>query len=142
MQTYYPNVGTVQHRYNEQGWLTETLDGANRTVYTYDSNGNCLTETRTINTALQSEKRYTYDTQGRLNEYTITYAGGKSETTAYVYDEYGNTLTRTYTGFSIETGGDLAITENVEWTVFYYPDEIPEVVQSQLDDLAASLNAA
>ena len=142
LQTYYPNVGTVQHRYNEQGWLTETLDGANRTVYTYDSNGNCLTETRTINTALQSEKRYTYDTQGRLSEYTITYAGGKSETTAYVYDEYGNTLTRTYTGFSVETGGDLAITENVEWTVFYYPDEIPEVVQSQLDGLATSLNAA
>lgn len=140
LQTHYPNTGgTVKYVYDTQGLLTETLDGAHHTVYTYDENGNLLTETRTVSQQFNREKRYAYDASGRVTEEVITYANDRSETTLFVYDEDGNVVSRTYTGFDVETDSDSAAVVTAQWTVFYYPDGVPEAVQAELEELAKPL---
>ena len=72
----------------------------------------------------------------------ISYSSGYAESTTNTYDAAGNRTAQVYTGYSSETGSPITITEAVEWTLFYYPDEIPAVVEDELYSLALPPNMA
>ena len=130
-----------------------TYDNADRVVkktyaegadyYTYDEKGNRLTAERIfLNGDTQWAYAYTYDADGRMLSEVYTYGDGKTETTTNTYDADGNRITQIYKGFSSETGEAITITENVAWTLFYYPNEVPEVVEEELYSLTIPPNAA
>ena len=130
-----------------------TYDNADRVVkktyaegadyYTYDEKGNRLTAERIfLNGDTQWAYTYTYDADGRMLSEVHTYGDGKAETTTNTYDADGNRITQIYKGFSSETGEAITITENVAWTLFYYPNEVPEVVEEELYSLTIPPNAA
>lgn len=133
--------GTVTYEYDDKGNLLCETEGSQKTTYTYDADGNCLTEART-GSVRDWSKQYTYDANGNVLTETITYGDGLTESTANTYDGDGNRLTQTYEGFSFETGEAITITENVAWTLFYYPNEVPEVVKEELYSLTIPPNAA
>lgn len=135
--------GADCYTYDEKGNLIEESNGVNRVVYAYDESGNCLSTTRyNLNDTVMWQRTYTYDEGGHCLTDTITYDGERTESTANTYDGDGNRLTQTYEGFSSETGEAITITETVAWTLFYYPDEVPETVEEELYSLTIPPNAA
>lgn len=130
--------GASYYTYDANGNLTEESDGSNRTVYAYDANGNRLTETYlNLLDQVQWERKYTYDENGWLVSQVYTSAErGTTQTTTYTYDAYGNKTTQLYTANGYTQ--DLS----VAWTLFYYPDEIPEVVADRLYNLSLPPNMA
>ena len=134
-------TGTTHYTYDEKGNLLCETEGSQKTTYTYDESGNCLTEART-GSVRDWSKQYTYDEKGNCLTDTTTYDYGLTENVTNTYDSDGNRLTQAYEGFSSETGKAITITENVAWTLFYYPDEIPELVKEELYKLTIPPNAA
>ena len=135
--------GADYYTYDEKGNLIEESNGVDRTVYTYDESGNRLTAIRyTLSGKVKWQAVFTYDAKGNVLTETITYGDGLTESTANTYDGDGNRLTQTYEGFSSETGEAITITENVAWTLFFYPDGVPEVVEEELYSLTIPPNAA
>lgn len=134
-------TGTTHYTYDEKGNLLCETEGSQKTTYTYDESGNCLTEART-GSVRDWSKQYTYDEKGNCLTDTTTYDYGLTENVTNTYDGDGNRLTQVYEGFSSETGEAITITENVAWTLFYYPDEIPELVEEELYKLTIPPNAA
>ena len=134
-------AATITYEFDEAGNLLCETEGLKQTVYTYDENGNRLTTVRT-GTGYNWSKQYTYDANGNVLTETITYGDGLTESTANTYDGDGNRLTQTYEDFSSETGEAITITETVAWTLFYYPNEVPEVVEEELYSLTIPPNAA
>lgn len=135
--------GTDYYNYDALGNLTEESDGVNCTVYTYDKEGNCLTAIRySLNGAITWQKAYTYDADGNCLTDTVTYDGGRTESIVQTFDADGNRLTQVYEGYSSESGGAITITVTVEWTLFYYPDGVPAVVEEELYSLTIPPNAA
>lgn len=137
------STGADYYTYDEKGNLIEESNGVDRVVYTYDESGNCLSATRyNLNGTVKWQRTYTYDEGGNCLIDAIAYSSGQTESTANTYDGDGNRITQTYEGFSSETGEAITITENVSWTLFYYPDEVPEVVEEKLYSLTIPPNAA
>lgn len=135
--------GADYYTYDEKGNLIEESNGVNRVLYAYDESGNCLSATRyNLNGTVKWQRIYTYDESGNCLTDVITYDGGRTESTANTYDADGNRIGQVYEGYSSETGGAITITETVEWTLFYYPDEIPELVEEELYSLTIPPNAA
>lgn len=135
--------GADYYTYDEKGNLIEESNGVDRVVYTYDESGNCLSATRyNLNGTVKWQRTYTYDEGGNCLTDAIAYSSGQTESTANTYDGDGNRITQTYEGFSSETGEAITITENVAWTLFYYPNEVPEVVKEELYSLTIPPNAA
>lgn len=135
--------GADYYTYDEKGNLIEESNGVDRVVYTYDESGNCLSQTRlSLTDEVTWARVCTYDAKGSLLTETITYSSGRTASTANTYDGDGNRLTQTYEDFSSETGEAITITETVAWTLFYYPDEVPEVVEEELYSLTIPPNAA
>ena len=124
--------GASYYTYDANGNLTEESDGSNRTVYTYDGDGNRLTETYlNVLDQVQWERKYTYDENGWLVSQVYTSAErDTTQTTTSTDDAYGNKTTQLYTADGYTQ--DLSVT----WAVFYYPDEIPEVVADRLYSLS------
>ena len=127
--------GTVTYEYDDKGNLLCETEGQIKTTYTYDEKGNCLTTVRT-GTNYDWNKRYTYDKQGRLMEKITTYAqaGSTPYTIALTYDADGNKATETQTGMSGEGFGLTTYNRTLTWTLCYYPDGVPEMVQEEIDD--------
>ena len=127
--------GTVTYEYDDKGNLLCETEGAQETTYTYDEDGNCLTTVCT-GTNYDWNKRYTYDKQGRLMEKITTYAqaGSTPYTIALTYDADGNKATETQTGRSSEGFGLTTYNRTLTWTLCYYPDSVPEMVQEEIDD--------
>ena len=127
--------GTVTYEYDDKGNLLCETEGAQETTYTYDEDGNCLTTVCT-GTNHGWNKRYTYDKQGRLMEKITTYAQASSTpyTVALTYDADGNKATETQTGMSSEGFGLTTYRRTLTWTLCYYPDGVPEMVQEEIDD--------
>ena len=135
--------GADYYTYDGDGNLIEESNGVDRVVYTYDESGNCLSQTRLSLTDEVTWARVgTYDAKGGLLTDTITYSSGRTASTANAYDADGNRITQTYEDFSSETGDAITITETVAWTLFYYPDGVPEVVEEELYSLTIPPNAA
>lgn len=135
--------GADYYTYDEKSNLIEESNGVNRVVYTYDESSNCQSAVRyDLSGTITWQKTYTYDEGGHCLADTITYDGGRAESITNTYDDDGNRLTQVYDGFSSETGEAITITENVAWTLFYYPDEVPEVVEEELYSLTIPPNAA
>ena len=135
--------GADYYTYDEKGNLIEESNGVGRTVYTYDEKGNCLSQTRlSLTDEVKWTRVYTYDANGNVLTDAITYSSGYDESTTNTYDADGNRTAQVYTGYSSETGSPITITENVAWTLFYYPDEVPEVVEEELYSLTIPPNAA
>ena len=127
--------GTVTYEYDDKGNLLCETKGTQETTYTYDEDGNCLTTVCT-GTNYDWNKRYTYDEQGRLIEEVTTYAreGSTPYTIALTYDADGNKATETQTGMSSEGFGLTTYNRTLTWTLCYYPDGVPEMVQEEIDD--------
>ena len=127
--------GTVTYEYDDKGNLLCETEGTQKTTYTYDEDGNCLTTVCT-GTNYDWNKRYTYDKQGRLIEEVTTYAREDSTpyTVALTYDADGNKATETQTGMSSEGFGLTTYRRTLTWTLCYYPDGVPEMVQEEIDD--------
>ena len=127
--------GTVTYEYDDKGNLLCETEGTQKTTYTYDEKGNCLTTVCT-GTNYDWNKRYTYDKQGRLIEEVTTYAREDSTpyTVALTYDADGNKATETQTGMSSEGFGLTTYNRALTWTLCYYPDGVPEMVQEEIDD--------
>ena len=127
--------GTVTYEYDDKGNLLCETEGTKKTTYTYDEKGNCLTTVCT-GTNYDWNKRYTYDKQGRLIEEVTTYAqeGSTPYTIALTYDADGNKVTETQTGRSSEGFGLTTYNRTLTWTLCYYPDGVPEMVQEEIDD--------
>lgn len=135
--------GADYYTYDEKDNLIEESNGVDRVVYTYDESGNCLSQTRlSLTDEVKWARVCTYDAKGGLLTDTITYSSGRTESTANTYDGDGNRSTQTYEGFSSETGEAITITEAVAWTLFYYPDGVPDVVEDELYSLTIPPNAA
>ena len=135
--------GADYYTYDDKGNLIEESDGVDRTVYIYDEQGNCLSITRlSLTDEVKWTRVYTYDANGNVLTDVITYSSGYAESTTNTYDADGNRTAQVYTGYSSETGSPITITEAVEWTLFYYPDEIPAVVEDELYSLALPPNMA
>ena len=136
-------AGADRYTYDDKGNLMEESDGVDRTVYTYDEKGNCLSQTRlSLTDEVKWARVYTYDDKGNCLTDAITYSSGYTESTTNSYDADGNRTAQVYTGYSSETGSPITITEAVAWTLFYYPDEIPAVVEDELYNLTIPPNAA
>lgn len=127
--------GTVTYEYDDKGNLLCETEGTQKTTYTYDEDSNCLTTVCT-GTNYDWNKRYTYDKQGRLIEEVTTYAREDSTpyTVALTYDADGNKATETQTGMSSEGFGLTTYNRTLTWTLYYYPDGVPEMVQEEIDD--------
>lgn len=86
--------------YNDMGLLTATInfDADNtetrRTVYTYDENGNLLTEQKYDNGKETSRTIYTYDENGNLLTEQDFNKDKEVNRTVYTYDGNGNPLTK------------------------------------------------
>ena len=136
-------AGADRYTYDDKSNLMEESNGVNRTVYTYDEKGNCLSRTRlSLTDEVKWTHVYTYDANGNVLTDAITYSGGYDESTTNTYDADGNRTAQVYTGYSSETGSPITITETVAWTLFYYPNEVPEVVEEELYSLTIPPNAA
>lgn len=128
-------AATVTYEYDDKGNLLCETEGTQKTTYTYDENGNCLTTVR-IGTNYDWDKQYTYNEQGRVIEEVTTYAreGSTPYTIALTYDTDGNKATETQTGMSGEGFGLTTYNRTLTWTLCYYPDGVPEMVQEEIDD--------
>ena len=73
-----PEQSVTINAYNQFGWLTNTATGASSTGYTYDDNGNKLTETKT-RTAGAVFTQWLYDAANRVTN-TIDALGGTNST--------------------------------------------------------------
>lgn len=81
------NKPLVQQEYDEDG------DKSGRWEYTYDADGNVLTEKHYSGDELQGEYRYTYNADGKVETEISILGDGDESWTKYTYDEHGNVLT-------------------------------------------------
>ncbi|MBQ8683888.1 MAG: hypothetical protein IJ518_05175 [Clostridia bacterium] len=113
--------GDFTYTYDEAGRLTmETQSGGSIIEYTYDEDGNVLTEHTTHTTGGEYFVTYTYDEKG--NRLSLTYNNGEART--FTYDEYGNKTSESYTSVA----GQKYLWQYV-WALHYYPDGVPEEVE-------------
>lgn len=83
--------GKIVYQYDAKGHLsssTSTGEMGRTVIYTCDDMGRVISE--------GSKQTYTYDTQGNILSETYTYSEGSFRTYSYTYDTYGHVLSCTY----------------------------------------------
>ena len=105
--------GTTAYTYNSLNQLTSSVTGGSvTTAYTYDLNGNLLSEH-----GGRTDKTYTYDAQNRLITATISSGNGVT-IESYAYDYEGNRISRQV---------------NEEDRVYYFNDTCGALTQTVLE---------
>ncbi len=151
-----PEQSVTVNAYNEFGWLTNTTTGASAASYTYDDNGNRLTETKT-RTAGAVFTQWQYDAANRvavtidaLNGTNRTsYNGiGKSSQTVdalnhtnkFIYDPVGLLTNTTYADNTSESytydaeGHRLTSTDRSQHTTSFTYDLLGRLTQTTFAD--------
>ena len=151
-----PEQSVTVNAFNEFGWLTNTATGASSASYTYDENGNRLTESKT-RTAGAVFTQWQYDAANRQtatidalnNTNTVAYNGiGKqSQTkdalghvTQFIYDPVGLLTNTTFANTTFESyiydaeGRKLTSTDRSRHTTSYEYDALGRLSKSTFAD--------
>lgn len=95
----YPNGTRMRTLYDDADRVSEVINEVvadssviSRYVYTYDANGNRLTQGETQNGQTE-DTNYSYDISDRMTGFTITRADATTLTNTYTYDAVANRLT-------------------------------------------------
>ena len=151
-----PEQSVTVNAYNEFGWLTNTTTGASSTSYTYDDNGNRLTETKT-RTAGAILTQWKFDAANRatitidaLNNTNLTFYNGigkqsqivdaLNHTNKFFYDPAGLLTNATYADSSFESysydaeGRKLTSTDRSSHTTSYSYDNLGRPTQTTYAD--------
>ena len=93
----FTNEGDVtDYTYDDEGRLLSQISGCNKTVFEYDSEGNCTKIVQTYNVGEDDERSIVvtqqYDRKGNLIRKQITQSSGYTYYSEYEYDENGNRI--------------------------------------------------
>jgi RHS repeat-associated protein len=162
-----PEQSVTVNAYNEFGWLTNTAIGTSVTSYTYDDNGNKLTETKT-RTAGAVFTQWQYDAANRqtttidalndTNSVAYNGIGKQSQTkdalghvTQFFYDPVGLLTNTTYADNTFESyaydaeGHKITSTDRNSHTTSYTYDTLGRLTRTTFADnnyTASSYDAA
>ena len=151
-----PEQSVTVNAYNQFGWLTNTATGASAASYTYDDNGNKLTETKT-RTAGGVLTQWQYDAANRPtatidalnNTNLVAYNGlGKQSQTTdalghvtqFFYDPVGLLTNTTYADYTLESyaydaeGHKITSTDRNSHSTSYAYDSLGRLNQTTYAD--------
>jgi RHS repeat-associated protein len=157
-----PEQSVTVNAYNEFGWLTNTAIGASAASYTYDDNGNKLTETKTRTAgAVLTQWQYdaanrqtaTIDALNNTNSVAYNGIGKQSQTTdalghtaQFFYDPVGLLTNTTYADNTFESytydaeGHKLTSTDRNSHTTSYAYDLLGRLNQTTYADNNYAVN--
>ena len=117
----YPNGTTMSNQYDDADRVTQvqTVKNSDSSIisqlnYTYDDNGNRLTQTELQNGATDTTS-YVFDSNDRMTQYTLNRADGSVQDTQYTLDGVANRITEKVTDAGATTTDKTYSYDDTHW---------------------------
>ncbi len=117
---------SIAYEYDDKGYCIVEVGGRDTYKYTYDENGNIISEHVLTNDG-EYTNLYSYDEMNRVIQKTYTKSSSQYYITDYEYDEMGNLIKKTSTGYSNK---DSIGHPNEDKITLYTLDDVGLVVSS------------